>query len=299
MRAASVLAVFAALALAGSSPAQDAAVGLPLRIQIGETPAIKVVLPVVNAPFVSVGGVGDVNGDGRGDFSVRVVQGHAGDTRRTFVVFGSDARTVPAHRLRTSGLELAGGPDVTGVGDLDRDGYDDVIGSGCSGGAITVVYGGRARGLVRLAGRGRAGYRITGLGDCAKAVSGTRNARRHLLAGGCGAVTPARGFAYLLPPRPRGSAGIHAPSAATARIGGSHFVCPIGLGDVNGDGRDDAVVTDGTDSIFVVFDALRRENVNLDSLGRRGFRIRHDTRSGRRDSRWRRQRRPPCRHRLR
>jgi len=57
------------------------------------------------------------------------------------------------------------------------------------------------------------------------------------------------------------------------RITGRHFVCPIGLADVNGDRRDDAIVSDGTRSIFVVFHARRRASVNLGSLGRQGFRI--------------------------
>jgi hypothetical protein len=79
VRAASGRAAFAALALAGSSPARDAGAGLPLRIEIGDTRAIKIALPMLNAPFISVGEVGDVNGDGRGDVGVRAVQGHAGE----------------------------------------------------------------------------------------------------------------------------------------------------------------------------------------------------------------------------
>jgi hypothetical protein len=189
------------------------------------------------------------------------------------VVFGGAARAIPPSRLRASGFELAGGPAAVGAGDLDRDGFDDLIAADCLAGTFAVLYGRASRGVLALDTGGRAGYRITGAGNCPAAVSGTLNARRHLLVGGCSSSTAGAGAAYVLPPRRRGAARVHAPSAATLRITSGAFVCPAGLADVNGDGRDDAVVSDGPRSLAVVFDALRRGTVDLGSLGTRGFRV--------------------------
>ena len=251
---------------------------LPERIDLDQASAIRVRLPTVNAPRVVVSDVGDVNGDGRGDVGVREVQGHGGDAQRTFVVFGGGGpRTIRPTQLRSTGLEVRRGPEVAAAGDLDRDGLGDLIVKDGLAGTLGVAYGRRSPGTLDPQLSGRVGYAITGLRNYYPSASpgGLRDTRRHLLVGNCETLSRATGpgRAFLLPPRARGTARVHAPAAAILRITGTRFVCPIGLADVNGDGRDDAVVRDGTRAIFVVFDARRRGSVNLGSLGRQGFRI--------------------------
>jgi hypothetical protein len=263
-------AVAASAALAALPPLQG-------PIDIDRASAIRVQLPQVNAPTVFVRNVGDVNGDGRGDVGVREVQGHGGDAQRSFVVFGGGGpRTIPRTQLRATGFQIRGGPDVAAAGDLDRDGLGDLIVSDGLAGTLGVAYGRRARGMLDPRLSWRVGYAITGLGNYYPRASpgGLRDTRRHLLVGNCETLKKTGvGRAFLLPPRARGAARVYAPEVATLRITGKRFVCPIGLADVNGDGHDDAVVSDGTRSVFVVFDARRRASVELGSLGRQGFRI--------------------------
>ena len=271
-----ILGVRIALVLVATT-AVAALPSLPERIDLDRASAIRVQLPTVNAPRVFVSDVGDVNGDGRGDVGVREVQGHGGDAQRTFVVFGGGGpRTIPRTRLRSTGFEVRRGPDVAAAGDLDRDGLGDLIVKDGLAGTLGVAYGRRSPGMLDPQLSGRVGYAITGLRNYYPSASpgGLRDTRRHLLVGNCEtSKATGTGRAFLLPPRARGTARVHAPAAAILRITGRHFVCPIGLADVNGDGRDDAVVSDGTRAIFVVFDARRRASVNLGSLGRQGFRI--------------------------
>ncbi len=276
-RAVRVAFVLVASAAVAASTAVAALPPLQERIDLDQASAIRVQLPTVNAPRVFVSNVGDVNGDGRGDIGVREVQGHGGDAQRTFVVFGGGGpRTIAQTQLRSTGLQVRRGPEITAAGDLDRDGLGDLIVSDGLAGTLGIAYGRRSPGMLDPRLSGQVGYAITGLRNYypSAAPGGLRDTRRHLLVGNC--ETPKAtgpGRAFLLPPRERGTARVHAPEAAILRITGRHFVCPIGLADVNGDGRDDAVVTDGTRSIFVVFDARRRVSVNLGSLGRQGFRI--------------------------
>lgn len=75
----------------------------------------------------ALAGVGDVNRDGFGDFVV------AGRDARVLLLGSSTARTAPMTRraLETTAAGCAGTPparvSVTGPGDLDDDGYDDVV----------------------------------------------------------------------------------------------------------------------------------------------------------------------------
>jgi Ca2+-binding RTX toxin-like protein len=84
---------------------------------------------------MTVSGLGDVNGDGLGDFAVSVPAGHV-------VLFGSTAGFVPTLNVdtvsSTSGLSI-GADLVEGIGDLNRDGVDDLL-IGASGRAY-VVFG--------------------------------------------------------------------------------------------------------------------------------------------------------------
>jgi hypothetical protein len=136
-------------------------------------PGIKLELPGDECPTVDVAAGGDVNGDGFGDVIVTSARREI-DNRQlegaVFVVFGgSEPRSVAASLLETGtsdGFAIRGpGVDrlrgaVTGAGDVNRDGLDDVLVSGAEGAFI--VYGKRDFASVFLAdvalGRGGFGY---------------------------------------------------------------------------------------------------------------------------------------------
>jgi len=130
----------------------------------------------------SVGSAGDVNGDGRDDFIVGAVYNGGSERGAAYVVFGSDARMTSVN-LNTiasgvGGFKIAGqetgaraGYSVSAAGDLDRDGYGDVIvgaiyadADGTNSGAAYVVYGSATPASVDLAtiAAGAGGFRIIG-----------------------------------------------------------------------------------------------------------------------------------------
>jgi hypothetical protein len=127
----------------------------------------------------SVTGAGDVNRDGRDDVAI-AAPGHAGfesDYTRgsAYVVYGRRHGTVDLSRLRGRGFRFGvGSPgdvlSVAGAGDVNGDGYDDVVAGdhGYRGtGAASLTYGGR-RGTVLISGAPRGadlGYSVAGGGD--------------------------------------------------------------------------------------------------------------------------------------
>jgi len=271
---------------------------------------------------VSVGDAGDVNGDGRRDLVVGTpgtdVPGRP-DAGVAFVVYGSqgprrvDVRQLgsasfridgPASLLPTTEFEEDGGPfgdsagtDVSGVGDVNGDGLDDVAvsaprsGAGLRQGAgsVYVVFGARSGEDIDLGALGPRGFRIDGdrvadeLGGVTRAGDTDGDGLDDI------ALTSTRSGAYVVAGRRStstvdlrrlGSEGtrIRRTSATRPEYGSLSIAA---AGDVDRDGLAEVVVGDSSasargrrraGSVWVVRGTQARTPVVLDSLGARGHR---------------------------
>ena len=244
-------------------------------------------------PSRAVARAGDVNGDGYDDVLVgepspAYTAGYnaAGSW---YVVFGGTTGRIELADLGGRGFRIDGaasnqGISATGVGDVNGDGYDDVlVGDGSATnnsrlwcGSAYLVLGGTDTRSVDLADLGDRGFRIDGAatGDflgSSVAGAGDVNADGYddLLIGAPSAENNDRdlsGSTYVvfggdtdpLDLADLGNRGFRIDGAAQDRSGSS----VAGAGDVNGDGYDDVVIGvpsaginghDGSGSAYVVF----------------------------------------------
>jgi len=98
---------------------------------LGSTAAWTAESGQVNARFGEVAGAGDVNGDGFDDVIVgcpRLDNGHT-DEGRAYLYFGSPSglSAVPAWMTESDQTQARFGVSVAGAGDLNGDGFDDVV----------------------------------------------------------------------------------------------------------------------------------------------------------------------------
>jgi hypothetical protein len=135
----------------------------------------------------NVSAAGDINGDGRADLvlGARLADAPGLDQGAAYVVFGKSSGTaVRLDTLGSEGFRITGeaaddeaGWAVSGVGDVNGDGRDDVaIGSrfndsgALNAGSVHVVFGRSATTEVNLAALGTGGFKI--LGETANASTG-------------------------------------------------------------------------------------------------------------------------------
>jgi hypothetical protein len=82
-----------------------------------------------NARIIDVKGIGDINGDGYNDFTIKGVFRDWGSERgKVFLYFGgTKIDTIPKYEFYEPWGQDWFGQDIEGVNDLNKDGYDDFI----------------------------------------------------------------------------------------------------------------------------------------------------------------------------
>ena len=186
----------------------------------------------------NIGGIGDVNGDGYSDIAVGAKDYNNGQTGEgaVFIYHGSvhGLSTTPACVLE-SNINSAALGEVSGAGDVNRDGFDDLV-AGADGIGKVYLYLGSTTGLTNsipiiFQGSGsRFGFRTSGAGD----VNGD-------------------GFDDILVAAESDTASLYFGNASGLDTGNSvlfqgnqndsFFGCSVsGAGDVNGDGFADILI---------------------------------------------------------
>jgi len=257
----------------------------------------------------AVAGAGDVNGDGLAD--VAVGAGGAGHNDRpgsgsVYVVFGaSNTDPVNADALGKRGFRVDGpavsaeaGRSVDGAGDVNKDGYADIVIGAPFNSANGITYSGSA--YVVFGAAGSQDVDLANLGSQGFAIDGGPPPGNFfgLSVAGAGDVnndgmsdvvvgrpqdntgTTYHGQAFVVFGR-SGSAAVSVgqPDFGGFRIDGSPELSDLGwsiagAGDTNGDGRADVVVGSRFSGAVVVFGASDTNAVTASIPGSRGFVIR-------------------------
>jgi hypothetical protein len=190
---------------------------------------------------LTVGGAGDANGDGKADVVIGYIP-NLSSTGFGYVVFGkADSEDIDVHDLGSHGFEVKGtkrrsstGDAVTGIGDINSDGKDDVaIGAPfrncCGAGKVFVIFGKKSTKTLRTSRLGQHGYTIK-------------------------------------PVRPNDGTGLSIDGAGD--INGDGFAdFLVGVPESSLGGRK------ASGSIYVVYGGTRDVNIQLSELGRRGYRL--------------------------
>jgi methionine-rich copper-binding protein CopC len=261
----------------------------------------------------SVSGVGDVNGDGIGDFVMGYAGANAGagngaayvvygKTNATSLTLGTDGSIAAAHGFRlTGGVNENAGFSVSGAGDVNGDGLADVVVSANGAlsnadGATYVIFGGATGGDMSALVTAGKGFRITGLTNSTGHQLGTSVSSAgdvngdgyadlivatdtdqsytaaYVVYGGAAptnlslaasTIAAARGFRIL---------GNTANGAGLGQVSGA--------GDINGDGFADVIVGSTNGSSFVVYGSATGPEVNVSTgtiAASQGFKLSYST----------------------
>jgi hypothetical protein len=192
----------------------------------------------------SVSGAGDVNGDGYDDVIVGAYY-NSFYTGRTYIYFGGNSMDNVADVMtgETTIIWNYFGQSVSGAGDVNGDGYDDVI-VGAPGylyntGRSYIYFGGSSMNNVAdvtMTGEGSGncfGFSVSGAGD----ING--DTYDDVIVGAYGNVFTGRSYIYFGGSRMDNVADV----IMTGESNGDYFGFSVsGAGDVNGDGYDDVIV---------------------------------------------------------
>ncbi|CAN5579083.1 hypothetical protein BH10BAC5_BH10BAC5_20270 [soil metagenome] len=214
---------------------------------INPTPAVILTGEAINNSFgSSVSGAGDVNGDGYSDIIVGA-KGYSSNTGRAYLYHGNSTgiNTTPTTTLTGEAVSNYFGYSVSDVGDLNNDGYSDIIvgayGYSSSTGRAYIYFGGPIMDntadviLNGSAAGDQFGYSVSDAGD----VNGDDYSDIIVGANGYFFGT---GRAYIFI---GSSSGLNSTPAATitGEATSNNFGNSVsGAGDVNGDGYSDIVV---------------------------------------------------------